>query len=258
MCLYQVKGNLRETTQTKRQNQKNKMLYVEDRTTDSAGVNYNIVFQNNSTNNWNFLCFQNQPSGLPSNYQTLAWFSKAAAPTTKIVFSWSIDYSFVWGEVGNLVPGVIFNASQTVDADLSTTNAIDFTRTSTGAFDFQNQGQGPNAGTLTINEDGTIPLNTASVGVGMSGFGTFAVPAQPNITATFQPTPTYYVAFSQNIQQGEVMDITQITSEMAEVQFPVNVTTMYATLGADNKWTISQQSSADDLLGDLRKNAITL
>lgn len=232
-------------------------MNIVDRTSaDSNGQTYALTFNNQSANNWSFVCFQQQPSGLPNGYVSLAWFSMPVAPDTKVVYQWQVDYDFVWSQTGKLAPGVVFNASQTIPTTngLTAGNEITFTREANGAFNFIDQTNGP-SGALTINEDGTIPANTASVGIAMSGVGTFAVPAQPNINATFIPTPTYWVGFGQNIQQGEVLDITQF-SQIAEVQFPVNVYDMTATLEPNNTWSIEPTSSAAAVkkqIADLKK-----
>lgn len=232
-------------------------MKIVDRTSDlSSGQAYSLTFDNKSSNNWSFVCFQQQPTGLPNGYVSLAWFSMPASPNTKIVFQWQIDYDFVWSQQGTLTPGVVFNASQTIPTTngLTQGNQINFTRESNGAFNFNNQANGP-SGALTITQDSTIPFNTASVGIAMSGTGTFAVPAQPNITATFIPTPTYWVGFGQNIQEGEVLDITQF-AQIAEVKFGVNVYNATATLNPNNTWTIDDGSgpSVTSLVSSLRKS----
>jgi hypothetical protein len=215
------------------------------------GVIYSLTFVNNSSNTWDAAVYQKDPDlGVP-NVQSLAWFTKTAAPTTKLVFTWTINYSFIWSETGQLVPGVQFNASQDWPADLSTTNQVSFTKSP--AYTFQNQTQGPAAGTLYISQDNTIPSKVASVGIGMSGAGVFAVQAQPNLQATFVPHPQYWITFGQ-FTQGEVLDIGQITSKAANVKYPFNVYSMTAILGPDNKWTVNPTSSVNAAFLEARKS----
>ncbi|MEO1085625.1 MAG: protein rhiA, partial [Acidobacteriota bacterium] len=163
-------------------------------------------------------------------------FCKAAAPTTEVEFNWTIDYSFVWSEEGVLTPGVVFKASQTWDANLTSLNQISLNKLG-AAYTFQDQQQGPRSGTLSILQSNLVTPQQASVGIGMSGFGTFAVPGQPNVTAMFTPHPEYWITFGK-YQQGEVLDITTIT-ESARIQFPANVSSMDVTLNADNTWTVA-------------------
>ncbi|WP_417675067.1 protein rhiA [Roseibium sp.] len=213
------------------------------------GNTYTLTFVNNSTNNWDFCCYQEDPNISTQDVMSLAWFAYPVAPTTSVSFSWTIDYQFVWSQTGQLGAGVRFSASQKWDANLTGNNGVDFTRKPNQAFTFENQAPFGNPGTLYINQDGTIPANTAAVGINMgiegappgAGSGTFVVPAQPNITASFTPHPSYWVTFGQ-YTPGQVLDIQQI-AQKAQVAFPVNVYDMYAILGADNKWTITSQQT---------------
>ncbi len=207
---------------------------------DSGGTQYSLVVTNNSSAQWDFYVYQQQPGTPSPGVFSLAWFALPMAPTTTATFSWDISYNFVWSRTGNLQPGVVFTASQNWAADLQTANQVTFTDAS-GALTFANLSAGGTQGSLTIVEDGTIPSNIASVGIGMSGYGTFAVQAQPNMSAIFTPTPEYWVAFGSQVQQGVVLE-TQV-GDNAQIVFPANVYTMYATLGSNNLWTVSQTPS---------------
>ena len=159
---------------------------------------YTLTFVNNSSNDWTAAVYQTDPAlQQTTNAMSLAWFTKAAAKTTSVDFTWTIDYSFVWSETGTLIPGVLFKASQNWAADLNSSNKVTFTQQPSGAFTFANQTMGQPTGSLLIAQDGTIPSNTASVGIGMSNAGTFAVPAQPNINLTFSPHPQYWITFGK-------------------------------------------------------------
>ena len=195
---------------------------------------YTVIFKNNSDHTGNVSVYQKDPDiGIP-NVMSLAWFSKKANPATRIEFDWSINYNFVWSETGKLLPGVEFIASQTVDADLNSTNKITLSHDD-GAYEFKNQ-QKEGEGNLYIEEDGTIPTSKVSVGIGMSGFGTFVVQGEPNTNLIFTPHPKYWITFG-SYKQGEVLDITSITNE-AEISFPPNIYSMTATLNANNTWSI--------------------
>lgn len=175
---------------------------------------------------------------------SLAWFAFPVAPTTAVSFSWEIDYQFVWSQVGKLAAGVLFSASQKWEADLKNPNNVDFTRKANKAFTFENLASGGQDGTLYIHQDGTIPADTAAVGINMgivgspagAGTGTFVVPAQPNITANFTPHPEYWCTFGE-YTPGQVLDIGQVGTK-AQIAFPANVYHMVATLNPDNTWTV--------------------
>lgn len=211
---------------------------------------YSLVFVNNSTQEGTVCVYQQDPNITNPDVMSLAWFAKPAAPTTTIIFTWGIDYDFVWSETGVLRPGVLFVASQTWPTDLSSENQVTFTNQD-GAYTFADQQAGPQAGSLYITEDGTIPPNQASVGIGMSGFGTFAVQAQPNMNLVFTPNPQYWVTFG-SYTQGEVMDISEVNNP-AEIVFPPNVYSMTATLGANNEWTVAPTFQVNARLLEARR-----
>jgi len=215
-------------------------------------MDYNLIFVNNSSQLGSACVYQQDPGIGMLDVLSLAWFSKAAAPTSRVQFNWTGDYSFVWSETGTLVPGAMFTASQTWDADLSRTNQVQFTYLAGGAYTFQNQTHGPRPGSLYILEDGTIPPNQASVGIGMGGSGTFVMQAQPNMQAIFTPTPQYWITFGNYIQ-GEVLDLTTINNP-AEIVFPPNVYSMTAILSPNNTWTVAPTSSINRAFGESRKN----
>ena len=208
----------------------------------TTATNYSVVFVNNSTQTGSACIYQQDPNiGIP-DVMSLAWFAKLTTPTTKVSFQWSIQYNFVWSQTGNLVPGVVFMASQTWAADLTNNNQVTFTNNA-GAYTFQNLTAGPSQGNLYITETGSIPSDQAAVGVGMSGFGTFVVQSQPNMNLIFSPHPEYWITFG-NFIQGEVMDITEV-SNPAQIQFPPNIYSMTATFNPDNTWTVQPTSTAN-------------
>jgi hypothetical protein len=198
------------------------------------GVAYTLNFTNNSAQSGNICVFQQDPSLDDPNVFSLAWFTQYNNPNTNATFSWSIDYSFVWEQTGVVAPGVIFNATQNISADLATTNEI--TLDYDGAFEFTNQGPGI-AGSLKIIETPNVPVGKVAVGIGMSGVGTFVTQGGPNLTAIFTPSPQYWVAFG-NYEAGQVLDITVINNPQ-QVSFQDGVYSMTAVLNYDNTWTIA-------------------
>lgn len=210
---------------------------------------YSVNFINNSSNSGKVFIFQQdpdmqKPDNQGSDIMSLAWFSKTAHPNTKIKFTWSLDYSFVWSETGVLKPGIMFDASQVEAADLTTNNETTFSYDD-GAYEFTDLRSGT-PGSLIITEAGNVPSKMASVGIGMSGSGTFVKQAQPNLTLIFTPHPKYYIAFG-NQEQGEVLDITEINNP-GLLDFPPNVYSLTATLNVDNTWTIQPTMMSNELL----------
>lgn len=197
---------------------------------------YTINFFNNSGSAGSFCTFQQLPDASNPNMLTLAWLAKFANPQTRLSISWTTDYCFIWDETGQLVPGVPFNASEVLPASLNDNNAVTLTK-SDGAYQFIKQTTGFRPGTLLITTDVTVPINEASVGIGMSGAGTFAVQAAPNMNYIFTPHPQYWVAFG-NFQQGQALEASEI-SNTAQVVFPPSIFAMNVTLNVDNTWTIT-------------------
>ncbi|MFI8712570.1 hypothetical protein [Brevibacillus brevis] len=198
---------------------------------------YSVRFRNKSKNAGTALIYQKGVDINAPDAQSLAWFSKGTNSGTNVTFRWTIDYSFVWSEIGELTPGVVFNANQVVDTDLKKKNAITLTRNESG-YVFKDQSDSA-PGVLHIYQDETIPYHGASVGIGMSGNGTFAVPSHPKLTALFTPHPKYYMAFSlQHIQEGQILDIDQFTNAV-EIPFPPSCYSVFVELDETNNWHVT-------------------
>ena len=202
-----------------------------------AAQPYTLRFKNRSKSQHDFLCYQQGINVNTPYVYTLAWFAKPVADGVDVDFTWTIDYSFVWSEQGTLKPGITFKAQQVISADLQTDNLVDFTEID-GAFQFANESAAGTAGSLTIDCDGTIPKDAATVGIGMSGQGTHVVPAEPNFAAVFSVHPEYWISFGSFVP-GQVVD-TQTMVNSDQVTFPVNVYNMTATLDSGNNWTLAQ------------------
>ncbi|HYF92553.1 MAG TPA: protein rhiA [Symbiobacteriaceae bacterium] len=197
------------------------------------GQKYKLTIANQSTMTGNFCVFQDIPDVNCPGVLTLAWLVKRSHPGTTVDFEWSVDYDFVWSEQGSLLKGTKFQASQVVTgADLLNYNQISFDYD--GAYHFSNLTRGPRTGSLYVMEGPDVPNAQAHVGVGMSGKGTFVVPAQPNIELYFTPHPKYYVVFG-NYTQGEVIDITEMT-KIANVQFDSTHFEVPLKLNERNLW----------------------
>lgn len=219
------------------------------------GTQYTLRVVNDSTNFVDMCMYQQDPNlGVP-NALSLAWFAKPAYPTTTVMFRWTVDYSFIWSETGTLIPGVYFDASQVWPADPSVVgtssdaragNQIGFSHPSSNAYTFTSTATpSAQAGSLYVKEDANIPLKRASVGIGMSGAGTFAVQSQPNLNLTFTPHPIYYLA-AGTYTQGEVLDIGSVTNPTG-IRFPAGVVSMTARLTENNTWDVNPTSRLNAL-----------
>lgn len=207
------------------------------------GTEYTLIFRNESSNTGDACVYQYDPDMEVQDVMSLAWFAKGAAPTTILVFTWTIDYCFAWSEIGELVPGVIFEASQIWDADLATTNQVTLKMIDGEIYTFADQCPGSYSGNLYILGDKTLPVREASVGIGMAGAPTYVAPAQPNWEWIYTPKPLYWITFG-TFDPGEVLDVESI-SHKARVHFPPNVYSMTAILNWDNTWTVTPTSELE-------------
>ena len=199
---------------------------------------YQLTVTNNSTQYQDLCIYQKAPDLGVANALSLAWLVAPAHPGTTVTFTWTVDYSFVWGETGTLQPGVAFKPQQAIPANPNSlgSNQIQFDYRN-GAFTFipGSAGGSPKLGSLYIRELAAIPPNTAAVGIGMSGAGTFVVPAQPNMNLVFTPHPQYWITFG-NYTSGQVLDLEDITSEI-EVSFD-GTFSKRVVLDAGNNWSV--------------------
>ncbi len=196
---------------------------------------YQLNVQNNSTQTGSFCIFQELPDVNVPGIVTLAWLAKSAHPTTHLEFQWGLDYCFVWHKTKSLSPGTIVESGQSWDANLSTLNHINF-NFENGAYTFSNPSQGDYEGNLYIDQTKRVRANDASVGIGMSGKGAFAVASQPNMKVIFTPKPAYWLIFG-NFEEGEVIDITKVTDNALKLQFE-GTTEMNVELTGANTWSV--------------------
>jgi hypothetical protein len=202
----------------------------------AAGTPYTLKLINQSAQPWTFYVYQKLP-GQVADVFSLAWFASPYKISVgdSIKFKWEITYNFVWSDSGVLIPGVTFDAGGTKDADPNNDNVTTFSLN-----------PGPNlstpvkespSGSLIIKDADDVPNNKFSVGIGMSGTGTYAVQAGTGLRHTFTPTPSYWVAAGTNVQIGTVLNIQTVT-QTAEAKFPSAVYSLVGTLGENNKWKI--------------------
>ena len=214
-------------------------------------VSLTVLFQNASTNSASVVLYQKDPEAATGEY-SIAWMAQAASPNMSVQFQWQETYNFVQGSTGVLATGVIFQAAQVLDADLSTANKVELELQDDDEFAFSEPTQGVSAGQLMIQNSSDVPMNSISEGIGMAGKGTFLVQAQPNSAFLFTPQPQYWIAFG-DFSQGEVLDPSymfggkslsskSIYGLPTQIEFPNGVDTMVATLNADNSWTIAPQT----------------
>jgi rhizosphere induced protein len=214
-------------------------------TSTSTGTIFTLVCLNESSRSGNFCVFQQDPTLGVGDARSVAWLVKAAHPTTTVTFDWTTGYDFVWSQTGELASGAVAAAVQIWEANLDTNNQVTLTCIG-GAFTFENQTAGSEAGKLYVVEDSTIPAQTAAVGIGMAGAATFLAQAQPNVTLPFSPSPQIWLAFGDYVT-GQVLD-SDATTGAVEITYATNVYSMTAMLNDDNTWTVEATSAVNEAL----------
>lgn len=216
---------------------------------------YSLNFINLSLNPGSVCIYQTHPETGVQSVLPIAWLTRHVYPTGQVSFDWNDKYSFVWAETGYLAPGVKFFANQIWSADLSEQNMVSLSYTNS-AYTFENLRQGPVAGSLYVDQDDSLPLNLASIGIGMSGRSTYAVQAQPNMHLIFTPKPNYWITFG-NFREGEVLDLRTITN-YKKVTYSNNINSMTAILNEDNTWTIQPTVVAMQQLQNYKLSSLML
>lgn len=197
-------------------------------------VDYKLTCSNRSRMHDSFALFQAPPdTNSPGSLISLAWLARPSAPNTRVTFSWQKQYHFIWGEYGQMHKGVVFDASQSVDADPVRENMIDLTKDNFGSPMFTNLRAGGPPGTLTVRQIDTQFDYPVLVGVGMADRAACAVQAFSNVTTTFIPRhDTYWLVFGSFIA-GQVVDI-QALSNPLKITFSQSVPVQTAILDMDN------------------------
>lgn len=194
---------------------------------------YTLKVINNSSQTGNFCIFQEVPDVNKGEVAPLAWLTKEAHPATTQLFDWNQDYSFFWSENTNLQPGTKVIASQSLDANLKTKNKVDIDYCE-NTYNFRDISQGKAEDTLYINQSHRTELSEVSVGIGMSGKGTFVVGSQPNMQIMMRPKPTYWIVFG-DYTEGEILDIGTITPNAYKFEYR-GVTDLEIEFTKNNTW----------------------
>ncbi|MGX5845199.1 protein rhiA [Mesorhizobium sp. ArgA1] len=203
----------------------------------AQGTQYSLLLKNDSAQPWTFYVYQKMPQQVADVF-SLAWFCSPYQIRVgdQIRFTWEIDYNFVWSDTGQLIPGVDFLASGAKNCSPAAKNTTEFSLSPGPGL--SDPAQAPPSGSLVINDAADVPNNRFSVGIGMSGTGTYCVQAGTNLKHTFTPTPSYWVAAGTNLKIGTVLNINTVT-QTGEAKFPSAVYNLDCVLQGDNTWDIS-------------------
>lgn len=194
-----------------------------------AQLSLNVI--NNSFSMTSACLFQqSQQDGL----YPVVWFSRRMYPNTSVRFAWSNnDYSFVWSETGQLVPGVTFSPSQGITA--ATGNKVTLSVTD-GAAQFDSPTPFPSQpNSLTINSAPNVNPGRYAVGVGLSGSSVYVAQAQPNMAALFSPPSNKVWLFAGDCETGDVLN--EFVPNTVEIVY-AGQTQATAILQPDGTWMV--------------------
>ncbi|OYO28047.1 hypothetical protein [Janthinobacterium sp. PC23-8] len=195
---------------------------------------YDLFFLNKSGSGGNVCVYQDagNVSCSDGNPGALAWMVCGANPDVQIDFQWKVAYDCAWFNV--TVPAT----QQLKAADAITGTSVVLALGQYGYL-FTPAPAPPVPGTLSVQGDYTIPtVNNVLLGIGMSGAGTFAFPAQPNVSHGFSPAGNeslaYWVAFGGDFQLNR--PVSQVTPSIKPlcIRFPAGVFAVTVTLTASN------------------------
>lgn len=191
---------------------------------------HTLNFVNNSAQSGSVYLYQTNSETF--FFSPVVWLAAPSSPGTICTFIWSIQYSIIWSYAG----GSIVTAEQILPCDLITSNEATFT--ALDGFQLTDQKAGSPSGSIIIQQDISIPPNSALIGIGMSGSPTFVMGALPNMVTIITPNPTYWIGFSlASIQQGSILQNKPTNSAM--IQFPPGCDTCTAILDGNGNWTLS-------------------
>lgn len=204
----------------------------------SSGI-YSLNITNQSPSTINVCLYQT--SDWNPNAMSLAWYTASVFPDCNVTFNWSNDYSFCWGQTGAIKPGVMFQCAQVVEADLNNANMIELNSSGYGSYYFTSPTAGSQTGSLSMLTGASVPISEIAVGYACSGSPALIRQAFPGETVEFSPEQAEIRLGISNCQQGEIIDVENITNP---IQIPSSTAgNINATYTPDNQWDISSSPS---------------
>jgi rhizosphere induced protein len=197
---------------------------------------YQIVITNSAPVTKGFCVYQQGPTDIITDHNALAWRPTTVAPGSTNTVSWEEKYSFAWGNTPTFHAGSVFTPSQMLDAGLNSNNAVNY-NCQNGVYSFSSPSTQSPAGNLYVNIGADVPGGDTAVGVGVDGSPVFAMRVRPGMGYMFTSGNSIWLT-TGNYTEGQVLDMSNMQNTV-QVSFPAGVYTMYATLNADNTWTLS-------------------
>lgn len=197
-------------------------------------MHYRLTCTNHSHMHGNFMLFQlpGRSEG-SSHIRSLAWRTRAAAPGTRVVFSWTLQTSFVWGEQTDFNGRLRFTISEEVAADIDRDNAIDLRSDEFGAPKFGPVRAGQPSDSLIIRQMNTRFDYPIQHGIALGGNAMLVAPFNANVSTSFVvATDRYRIHFGDQ-EAGEALNSAQLDHCLA-LEFSAARPSHSIVLGPDN------------------------
>lgn len=176
---------------------------------------------------------------------SLAWLTQQIDANNQYTFTWDITWGFAWAANGT-DPGYQWAGQGSLAADPTSPTECAATFGYNGDFQLLPANGSPNGYTLWITDEPTVPIPSkqpSSLAVTLGGSSVCATNAGPNLYQTFTLHPTYYID-AGNYVKGQMVDGDSVTSFQA-LTYEAGNTSLTATLGPENTWTVADSASVD-------------
>ena len=173
-----------------------------------------------------------------SNPKTIAWLVQPCVAGESVKISWTVAYTVLWSNTGNLTHGTHVPTHGSVNVNPFEGDIETFGKNAQGYSFLGLFPSRSNPCSVGIKTDNTVVTGQVSVGLGIDGHPVLMCPAQPNLNITFTPRPKYYLAFGQ-YTQSSIVDVNKMSSYI-ELDYASSDTFSFtATIDASNQWRLT-------------------
>lgn len=205
-------------------------------------MDYRLTCTNHSHMHGNFILFQlpGRTDG-SSQIRSLAWRTRAAAPGTRVTFTWHLSTSFVWGEQTELNGRLRFTICEEVAADTDRDNAVDLKSDDFGAPKFAPVRANPPSDSLTIRQMNARFDYPVQHGIALGGSALMVAPFNANVSTSFLVSKDRYRIHFGDHEAGEALNSAQLDHCLA-LDFSAARPSHAVVLGADNIIRIREET----------------
>lgn len=172
--------------------------------------------------------------------QPLSWLTTQLFPGTSSSLEWDASTQLMWGEAGSVQTGMVFEAKQTLSvppAGPGQTGTADLTQENGNFSLTTDPTENLPWGSLAVNATQSTSYANVVLALGLSGSPALLTQAEFGSTMFPGAGFTYWLSNSDFIDSGEVFGTFE-TSNAVQLNFTPGVTSLTATLNANNNWTV--------------------